>query len=102
MRNGEITFYAINVVEVATGTLTLWNTSDHFLTVEPLHPYYEYQVSVAAATVGLGPYSPERIVRMPEAGQWCYMEAQKGHRILLPFLSILGLPHYYAMYEFII
>ena len=69
MRNGEITFYAINVVEVATGTLTLWNTSDHFLTVEPLHPYYEYQVSVAAATVGLGPYSPERIVRMPEAGQ---------------------------------
>ena len=49
--NNKILHYQI--LEVATGALTYWNASLLNFTVESLHPYYEYQVSVAAATVGL-------------------------------------------------
>ena len=66
MQNGMIRYYTIQTLEVATGALTYWNASLLNFTVESLHPYYEYQVSVAAATVGLGPFSPEMIVIMPE------------------------------------
>ena len=69
-RNGEIRYYNIAVLEVATGSQSWYITSDsstHWI-VKGLHPYYAYQVSVAAVTVGLGPFSHQVAVRMPEAG----------------------------------
>ena len=36
--------------------------------VDDLHPYYHYNVSVAAMTVDIGPFSFQVKVHMPEAG----------------------------------
>ena len=73
-QNGEVRHYNIRVLEVATGNQTWYITSDssaHF-TVPSLHPHYVYRVSVAAATVGLGPFSQETTARMSEAGTGIY------------------------------
>ena len=69
-QNGVLRYYIVKVLEVATGTVTLLNTSDNSVqyTVQTLHPYYVYDVRVAAGTIGLGPYSSADIIRMPEAG----------------------------------
>ena len=68
LQNGVIRFYTVRLLTVFTGTFTLHNSSLLNVTIEPLHPHYVYEVSVAASTVGLGPYSPEMIVIMPESG----------------------------------
>ena len=70
-QNGEIRYYTIRVMEVATATLREYSTSDsstHW-TVDSLQPYTIYNVSVAAVTVGLGPFNNEISIRMPEAGE---------------------------------
>ena len=69
--NGVLRYYTVSVFEEATRTNTLLNTSGsitHF-TVPSLHPYYLYRVRVAAATVGLGPYSSPITFLMPETGE---------------------------------
>ena len=56
-RNGIITHYKINVIEIETGLTfqhTAYSTS---ITVSSLHPAYTYEFTVAAYTVGLGPFS---------------------------------------------
>ena len=68
LQNGVIRFYTIRLLTVATETLTFQNSSLLNVTIESLHPHFEYKISVAANTVGLGPYSPEMIVIMPESG----------------------------------
>ena len=69
-RNGIVTGYTIRVREVATGSVFSYNLTNHtdFL-VESLHPYYDYECSVAAATVvGIGPLSDPVTVRTNESG----------------------------------
>ena len=69
-RNGIVTGYTIRVHEVATGSVFLYNLTNHtdFL-VESLHPYYDYECSVAAATVvGFGPLSDPVTIRTNESG----------------------------------
>ena len=70
-QNGEIRYYTIKVLEEETDTQTWLSTSNSStnITVESLHPYYSYRVSVAAYSVGLGPYSLEKSVQMPESGE---------------------------------
>ena len=70
-QNGEIRYYTIRLVELAVGSVREYNTSDsstHW-SVDSLQPYNRYNVSVAAATVGLGPFNNEISIRMPEAGE---------------------------------
>ena len=57
LQNGYIVQYRVTVTETETGTVSKWNVTDTSLTVTSLHPYYVYTVSVAAETVGIGPYS---------------------------------------------
>ena len=69
-RNGIVTGYTIQVHEVATGSVFSYNLTNHtdFL-VESLHPYYDYECSVAAATVvGFGPLSGPVTIRTNESG----------------------------------
>ena len=69
-RNGIVTGYTIRVLEVATGNVFSYNHTNRtdFL-VERLHPYYDYECSVAAATVvGFGPLSEPDTVRTNESG----------------------------------
>lgn len=67
-QNGELRYYTIKIVEFDSNDHNYFTTSSNNFTAQSLHPYYLYRVSVAAATVGLGPYSPDKIIRMPEAG----------------------------------
>ena len=70
-QNGHIRYYTVKIVEDNSMTVSLTNTSDNVtsLTVNQLHPYYQYSVSVAAVSIGMGPFSPEKSIRMPEAGK---------------------------------
>ena len=44
-----------------TSVTTAWNISN-------LHPYYTYTITVAAMTIGPGPYGVALTIRMPEYG----------------------------------
>ena len=67
--NGMIRQFWINVTEVDTGRryqMTSFGTS---LTISSLHPFYTYTFSVAAYTVGLGPFSEPVNQLMPQDGK---------------------------------
>lgn len=58
-QNGIITSYTVRLYDTVSGQTTLYQTdgvrSQFFIST--LHPYYEYDVSVAAETVEIGPFS---------------------------------------------
>ena len=66
--NGVIRGYTINVTGVLSGQTRQFETVEARLTVESLHPYYSYNCSVAARTIGLGPFTYNVTAKMPEAG----------------------------------
>ena len=68
-QNGIIRQYRFCIIELETGNVSC-KTVENILqtTVTNLHPYYSYQVRVAAVTVGIGPYSTEVTLQLPEAG----------------------------------
>lgn len=57
LQNGIIRSYYISVVELETGNIRPFVTSgvDRVLVVNLLHPFYNYNCSIAAYTIGLGP-----------------------------------------------
>ena len=67
-QNGIIRYYQVNLTETDTGTDSTWIAYTNGLTVQDLHPYYTYQVSVAAYTVDVGPYSATASYQMKEDG----------------------------------
>ena len=67
--NGVIRGYKVNVTEVLTGTVMHLDTSTTSILVPFLHPYYEYEYTVAAYTVTVGPYSFTNRMQMPEDGE---------------------------------
>ena len=69
-RNGVIRHYIIRLVEKETGIRRLINTLNNGtdFSVGGLHPFYHYNVSVAAVTVDQGPFSLASCVQMPETG----------------------------------
>ncbi len=68
-QNGVITSYYISVLEVQTGTLLKFQThgAATFYVVNSLHPYYIYNCSVAAFTIGLGPSAHTSIRTHPDS-----------------------------------
>ena len=56
-QNGIIQAYNITITEVVTGRMMYFREGgmDSLLTVNSLHPYYTYQCSISAATIGSGP-----------------------------------------------
>ena len=69
VQNGYIVQYRVTVTETETNTVSKSNVTDTSLTVTSLHPYYVYTFSVAAETVGIGPYSDGVNVTTDEAGE---------------------------------
>ena len=74
VQNGRVRMYKISIFEVQTNT-----SSTHVgevsegpmqLRVESLHPYYDYVCSVAAVTIGSGPYTSPLAVRTFEEGEY--------------------------------
>ena len=67
-QNGIIIHYRVNITEMETGRLLLFTAVNTSLSVSGLHPFYTYNCTVAAVTVGLGPYSASVVVQTPEDG----------------------------------
>ncbi len=57
LQNGDISSYRISILELETGTVVTYSTfpTDSIYVVNSLHPFYNYNCSVAAYTNGLGP-----------------------------------------------
>ena len=69
-QNGIIREYRINVTEVETGRVLVFNSTSTTLTLSSLHPYYTYQCIVSAYTVAVGPYTDIFTVVTPEDGMY--------------------------------
>ena len=69
-RNGIIRRYTVIVEEMETGSINLYVTDELHIIIDELHPFYTYNCSVAAQTIGLGPFSTEVVIRMPEDGKY--------------------------------
>ena len=57
LRNGEIRYYIISSKETETGISTNHTSTKTEFTLFSLHPYYSYDIIVAAVTVAPGPFS---------------------------------------------
>ena len=68
-RNGVVRRYLINITEQETGTEEHYYSEDLYITITLRHPFYQYSYTVSAETVGLGPFSLQSTIRMPEAGE---------------------------------
>ena len=69
IQNGYIVQYRVTITETETNTVSRSNVTGTSLTVTSLHPYYVYMFSVAAVTVGIGPYSDGVNVTTDEDGK---------------------------------
>ena len=67
--NGIIREYRVNVTEVETGVMFFLTTASTSITLQSLHPYYNYRCIVSAYTVGVGPYTAVFNIRTPEDGK---------------------------------
>ena len=86
-RNGIIRHYLLNITEVETGRTFQYTPTTAFLQVPLLHPFYTYQWSVSAYTVGEGPYTNTSTVTTPEDSQYHITVCHKY--ILLSFPAML-------------
>ena len=67
-QNGVIRSYHINISVAETGSVFQLTSETTALNISNLHPYYTYTITVAAVTVGSGPYGVALTIRMPEDG----------------------------------
>ena len=70
--NGNIREYRVNITEEETGRMFQLITSTTSITVGSLHPYYTYNCTVVAVTIGPGPFSTVITVRTAEDGRFDY------------------------------
>ena len=68
-QNGIIREYRVNITEVATGRVFQRVSATTFIEITSLHPFYVYEWTVSAFTVGEGPYSSISTVTTPEDGK---------------------------------
>ena len=68
-QNGVVTGYLVNITEVETGNTSQLYTSSTSITLSSLHPSYTYICSIAAVTIGPGPFSPNITLQVFEAGK---------------------------------
>ena len=64
--NGIIQEYRLHVIENNTSSETYYISLSTETTLDNLHPYYVYQISVAAVTVDIGPYITVSIATLEE------------------------------------
>ena len=56
-QNGIVKFYVINLTEVESGMQARHSINQTQITIENLHPFYTYNLTVAAVTVSEGPHT---------------------------------------------
>ena len=69
LQNGIIRYYIVYVSDLTNDTNIDFSTNETQILIESLRPYYLYNCSVAAFTIGLGPVSDSLMVRLPQAGK---------------------------------
>lgn len=68
-QNGIIRHYIINVTERDTGDTFIAIAFGNNITLQALHPFYVYEITIVAATIiGPGPMSPVFFVQTIEDG----------------------------------
>ncbi len=72
LQNGVIRRYVVNVTEVDSRSFQMLYSEDNNITLTSRHPFYQYSYSIAAETIGRGPYSSADVIQMPEAGIYMY------------------------------
>ena len=72
LHNGIIRQYHISISELDTGQQLQFVSTTNMMTIPSLHPNYAYEWSVAAFTVGEGPFSATQTISMPEDGTELY------------------------------
>lgn len=65
-RNGRIRQYQVKLKEIETGNILQLHSISTQVNVTNLHPFYNYDCSVAAETIGLGPFSEDIRVQTNE------------------------------------
>ena len=68
-QNGIVRYYVVNVTELQTENMFQFTANATSLTITSLHPAYTYKISVSAATIGPGPFSPTLSLQTDEAGK---------------------------------
>ena len=71
-QNGVIQFYTVKVIEEERMIERVENATNNttVFSLDGLHPYYHYTISVAAVTVAVGPFNTPEIIHMPPAGMF--------------------------------
>ena len=70
--NGNLRGFEVNVTEKETQSTSILHVREDEHLISFLHPYYSYMLSVAAVTIGKGPFSHTLTVKTPEDGkQYC-------------------------------
>lgn len=82
-QNGVITHYVVRVLETETNSITVHTTTTPTLSLSFLHPAYTYQCSVAAYTVGIGPYSSHFNITTEEEGTFCGIDLKLCYNIFI-------------------
>ena len=67
-QNGVIKYYSVLMEEMFSNTTFNYNTTDLYIMIEDLHPFYVYEFNVVAVTIGDGPIAVETF-QMPEDGE---------------------------------
>ena len=67
-QNGVIRSYLINISVVETRATLQLTSQNTAINISGLHPHYTYTLTVAAVTIGPGPYGLMLTIRMPEDG----------------------------------
>ena len=73
LQNGVIRYYIIYITDVTNNTSWEETSNTTRITIYDLQPFFVYNCSVAAFTVGVGPISDPLVIRLPQAGQYYYM-----------------------------
>ena len=68
-QNGVIRSYLIDISVVETGTLLQLTSQTTARNISGLHPFYTYTLTVAAVTIGPGPYGLVLSIQTPEDGK---------------------------------
>ena len=72
-RNGIIMGYAVRMIGLnSADNIEFPLTNDTEIVVEDLQPFYAYRFSVAAFTIGLGPFSTAITQKLPELSKLLY------------------------------
>jgi len=67
--NGYLQHYVIDCTEHETASESRVLSNDTQVTLQSLHPYYTYTCRMAAVTIGIGPFTGNLTVRLPEDGE---------------------------------